>query len=160
MDNYPIHFKRLFKIVALLMLLYIFIELYLSKTLWGFNSLIFFVPLVGFYFLYRHGFFYKPIRFDYKFFYPPNNQPVILLSSIQSIKLTSLANKNNVHYWTITYYTNEPNSIRILPPTLEDSFARFIDAVKEANPTVDTDVFEFKLYFGCFPSVVWRPNKN
>ena len=104
-------------------------------------------------------FFYKPIRFDAQFFYPPKNKPAILLSSIQSIKLTSLANKN-IHYWEITYLSDKPMSVRVLPPIMEDSFARFIEAVKEVNPTVDADIFEFNLCFGFLPFVHWKPKKT
>ena len=159
MDNYPPHFKKLFSIIAMFMLVYTFVEIYLARNTWAIKNLVYFIPLIGFSLLYRQGFFYKSFRFDAQFFYPPKNKPAILISSIQSIKLTSLANKN-IHYWEITYLSDKPMSVRVLPPIMEDSFARFIGAVKEANPTVDADIFEFNLYFGFLPFVHWKPKKN
>ncbi len=44
--------------------------------------------------------------------------------------------------------------------TIKDSFARFIEAVKTANPDVDTDIFEFRLRYGFLPSASWRVSKR
>lgn len=109
---------------------------------------------------YRSGFFYKPIQFDSNNFYPDSSSRQILLSSIQAIKLTKRTDLKNVPYGEIIYGANPPETIRILPPTIEDSFAHFIEAVKLANPSVEADRCTFKLYGGFFPGVIWQPNKS
>lgn len=100
---------------------------------------------------------YSPILFDEQYFYHKNGKAKIPISSIQAIKLTHFSNGKQVQYWEITFFTNKVEKVRILPPTLEDSFARFLDYVKAKNPAVDVDIFEFKLKFGFLPFCYWRP---
>ncbi|WP_461111732.1 hypothetical protein [Spirosoma jeollabukense] len=160
MNSYPAHFKRLFSFVALLTLVYASVEIVLENDFWNIKNLLHFLPFVAVSLYYRFGFFYHPIDFDAHFFYRKNRKDKIPLSSIQSIKLTWLANQHHDRYWKVTYLSDELESVRVLPSTIDDSFARFIEAVKEANPSVDTDIFEFKLYFGFLPGVFWKPNKS
>jgi len=160
MSNYPGHFKKLFGTVALLTLVYAGVEIYLGDTLWDVKNLTHFLPFVVVLVVYRFGAFYRPIKFDSEFFYVENTQNSVPLSCIQSIKLTELSDGFNNRYWQVTYLTDKLDSVRVLPSIIDDSFLRFINAVKEVNPSVDTDAYEFKLYFGFIPSVRWEKSAN
>ena len=160
MNNYPLHFKRLFGFVALFALAYAVLEISLANKLWTINNLVHFIPFVGILVLYRLGIFYRPIDFDTHFFYPKNRRNKISLAAIQSIKLTALSNQFNTRFWEITYVSDNLQSMRVLPSVIDDSFVRFIEAVKGANPDVDADIFEFKLHFGFSPGVFWKPTKK
>lgn len=157
-NSYPIHFRRLFGFIALLTVAYVGVEIYFAENLWSVKNLVYFIPLIILMSCYKFGLFYDPINFDDEFFYPKNSRREIPLSSIQAIKLTSLKNQFNNPYWKITYLSDQLNSVQVLPPPLDDSFARFIEAVKKVNPAVDTDLYTFKLYFGFLPGTFYKPN--
>ncbi|WP_246202474.1 hypothetical protein [Spirosoma agri] len=161
MKSYPEHFKKLFGLIALMALIFAGFETYSSNSLWSFKTVGFLFPFVFILIAYGSGFFYQPIDFDSKFLYVDSSRKPVPLSSIQSIKLTASA--RNIGYgwqrdWQVIYLTDKLEPIRITPSVMEDSFERFIEAVKKANPSVDADIFEFTLYFGFLPSVSWKPN--
>ena len=155
MKPYPPHFKYLFRIGVALFGMYVFVIIHYSQTIALTTIFEISIPLIIGLVWYRLGYFYKPIQFDNDYFYPTKSKERIPLASIQSIKLTERSNLKNEPYWQITSKTSA--NILILSPTIEDSFARFIEAVKSANPNVDTDIFEFRLRYGFFPSASWRP---
>jgi hypothetical protein len=158
MKHYPPHFKYLFRINLILFGVYAFVIIHYSQAITLTTIFEISIPLIAGLAWYRLGYFYKPIKFDNDYFYPPKNKEKISLASIQSIKLTERSNLKNEPYWQITSTTSA--NIQILPPTIEDSFARFIEAVKTANPDVDTDIFEFRLRYGFFPLASWKVSKK
>ena len=159
-NSYPTHFRRLLGFLALLTVVYAGVEIYFAATLWSVKNLVHFVPFAVIVVCYKFGLLYDPVNFDDQFFYPKNSRKEIPLSSIQAIKLTSLKNQFNYPYWKIIYLSDQLNSVRVLPPPLDDSFASFIETVKKANPSADTDIYEFKLYFGFLPATFWKPNRS
>lgn len=159
MNNYPSHFKKLHVFIALLSLIYILVEFYLTDNIWDFANLLFFLPLIITILSYKFRLFYKPIEFDEIFYYLKKRKQKIPLSSIQSIKLTNISNEKNEPYWEITFLTNKLESVKVLPPMLDNSFAKFIDSVKEKNPAVNADTFEFNIAFGFLPKIFWKPNQ-
>ncbi|ADB41548.1 hypothetical protein Slin_5583 [Spirosoma linguale DSM 74] len=159
-NSSPTHFRRLFGFLALLTIVYAGVEIYFAVNIWSVKNLIHFIPFALIVLYYKFGLLYDPINFDTQFFYPKNSHKKIPLSSIQTIKLTSLKNQFNYPYWRVIYLSDQLSLVRVLPPSLDDSFASFIDAVKKANPSVDTDIYEFKVYYGFLPGTFWKTNKN
>lgn len=160
MNNYPSHLKKLHVFIALLSLIYIIVEFYLTDNTWNFKNLLFFLPLIISILSYKFRLFYKPFDFDDNFYYHKESKEKISLSSIQSIKLTNILNEKNEPYWEITYLTNKLESIKVSPPMLDNSFAKFIDSVKEKNPAVNADTFEFNVEFGFLPKIFWKTNQQ
>lgn len=160
-NRYPAHYRRLFGFMALFGVVYAGIDLYFTANLLNVNILSCFLPLVVIVLSYSFGLFYDPVHFDALFFYPTDNHHKIPLSSIQAIKLTWLSNQFRYCYWKVTYLSDTGTlaSVRVLPPALEGSFGNFIEAVRKANPTVDTDIYEFRLYLGFLPGTFCKRNK-
>jgi hypothetical protein len=160
MNNYPSHFKKLHVFIGFISLIYTSAELYLTDYIWDFKNLQFFLPLIITILSYRFKLFYNPIDFDENFYYHKKGKVKIPISSIQSIKLTNISNEKNEPYWKITYLTNKLETVKISPPMLDNSFAKFIELVKEKNPAVNTDTFEFNLEYGFLPKIFWKSNQK
>lgn len=120
------------------------------------------IPFIVAILVVRYGPFYygnHKIEFDHDFLYFKQGVN-IPLSSIHSIKLTEVGDIHNNRFWSICHDPTKSSTISLRPSLVNDSFAKFIQAVRIANPSVDADVFEFELCFGFIPKARWRPTKN
>jgi hypothetical protein len=156
MNKHPAYLKRISIWINLVAITSLSIYFYLKPDR-NFRDFFLFLPFLVIIYLFRSGYFYRGLRFDTHFFYV-SKQLRIPLSSIHSVKLTNASDVYNNRFWTVKYFSDKEHSVKVLPSLIDDNFARFLLAVKVANPSVDTDSFEFKLYYDWIPRTSWRPN--
>lgn len=132
------------------------VHLILKGTL-GAGDVMFFVSsALGLYWT-RSGFLNRDLKFDEEFFHYDNDIK-IPLSSITAIKLGLSSNLQHDRYWRIQYKVSDSDekSVSVLPSVTNDNFVKFLRAVEDINPSVETDMFEFELLWRLIPKTTWR----
>ena len=155
MNEHPAYLKRLSDWINVVAITSLSIYIYF-KTERNLEDFFPFLPFLVITYSFRSGFFFRGLKFDAHFFYV-SEQLRIPLSSIHSVKLTNVSDVYNNRFWKVRYFSDKEHFVKVLPSLTDDNFVRFLQAVKVANPSVDTDIFEFKLYYNWIPRTSWRP---
>lgn len=160
MASLGISMERLATLIVIASILIFGVYLVLKGTIGGEDVMFFVSSALGLYWI-RSEFLSRDLKFDEKFLYY-NQDTQILVSSITEVKLGLISNLQRERYWKIQYKIDGSveKSITILPSLTNDNFAKFLEVVEAANPSVETDIFEFELLWGFIPKTMWRPRRK